>query len=47
MLTLEDRVNVGNYLKALADRINEGKEQMKLFVSNFVITQISEILRYP
>ena len=47
MLTLDDKVNLANYLKAMADRINEGKEQMKLFVSNFIITQLSEILRYP
>lgn len=38
---------MNEFLKTTANRINEGKEQMKLFVSNQIVTKIFEILRYP
>ena len=36
---------VSNFIKSLVSRINEGIEQMKVFVSNNIITPISKILR--
>ena len=36
---------VSNFIKSLVARINEGIEQMKVFVSNNIITPISKILR--
>ncbi len=44
-LTLNDKVAVSNFIKELVTRINEGIEQMKVFVSKNIITLISKILR--